>query len=70
MGEVLPGNYPEAGGRNLPDISVVTLVYYDSRIAFYVASQNCLKMASNLGMFSQCHAEIGGASQGSTPPLR
>ena len=38
-GDVLMTNHPEWGGTHLPDITVVTPVFIDGSIAFYVASR-------------------------------
>lgn len=38
-GDVLMTNHPEWGGTHLPDITVVTPVFIDGNIAFYVASR-------------------------------
>jgi|AGTN01.3.fsa_nt_gi N-methylhydantoinase B/acetone carboxylase, alpha subunit len=48
-------NSPYAGGTHLPDITVVTPVFVDGRILFYVASRGH-------------HADIGGVTPGSMPP--
>lgn len=55
-GEVLLSNHPSAGGTHLPDITIITPVYYDGNIVFYVASRGH-------------HADIGGATPGSMPPF-
>lgn len=55
-GEVLISNHPEAGGTHLPDITIITPVYYDGQIIFFVASRGH-------------HADIGGATPGSMPPF-
>ncbi|VEU21585.1 DEKNAAC102522 [Brettanomyces naardenensis] len=47
-GDVLVSNHPEAGGTHLPDITVITPVFNDGEIVFYVASRGH-------------HADIGGA---------
>jgi 5-oxoprolinase (ATP-hydrolysing) len=54
-GDVLVSNHPAAGGSHLPDITVVTPVFRDGRIIFWVASRGH-------------HADIGGISPGSMPP--
>jgi 5-oxoprolinase (ATP-hydrolysing) len=33
-------NHPEAGGTHLPDITIITPVFHDGQIVFYVASRN------------------------------
>ena len=48
-------NSPFDGGTHLPDITVVTPVFYDNELAFYLASRGH-------------HADIGGISPGSMPP--
>ncbi|SPO04362.1 related to 5-oxoprolinase [Cephalotrichum gorgonifer] len=46
-GDVLMTNHPQWGGTHLPDLTVVTPVFIDGEIAFYVASRGH-------------HADIGG----------
>lgn len=55
-GEVLLSNHPVAGGTHLPDITVITPVYYNGNVVFYVASRGH-------------HADIGGVTPGSMPPF-
>mgnify|MGYP002385859386 CR=1 FL=1 len=55
-GDVLVSNHPHAGGSHLPDITVMTPVFSDGKIVFFVASRGH-------------HADIGGISPGSMPPL-
>ncbi|RLN20764.1 hypothetical protein BBJ28_00012718 [Nothophytophthora sp. Chile5] len=58
-GDVLVSNHPQlAGGSHLPDITVITPVFDRSsgKIEFFVASRGH-------------HADIGGISPGSMPPL-
>lgn len=55
-GDVLVTNHPRAGGSHLPDITVVTPVFRDGKIVFFVASRGH-------------HADIGGATPGSMPPF-
>lgn len=55
-GDVLVTNHPRAGGSHLPDITVVTPVFRDGRIVFFVASRGH-------------HADVGGATPGSMPPF-
>ncbi|GAB1602003.1 5-oxoprolinase-like [Argonauta hians] len=56
-GDVLLSNHPQTGGSHLPDLTVITPVFYDgeSDPVFYVASRGH-------------HADIGGISPGSMPP--
>lgn len=54
-GDVLVANHPAAGGSHLPDITVMTPVFEDDLIIFWVASRGH-------------HADIGGISPGSMPP--
>jgi 5-oxoprolinase (ATP-hydrolysing) len=54
-GDVYVTNDPYAGGSHLPDVSVVTPVFVQGRLAFWVASRGH-------------HAEIGGKTPGSMPP--
>jgi 5-oxoprolinase (ATP-hydrolysing) len=53
--DVLVSNHPAAGGSHLPDITVITPVFRNGRIVFWVASRGH-------------HADIGGISPGSMPP--
>ncbi|HKF32795.1 MAG TPA: hydantoinase B/oxoprolinase family protein [Jatrophihabitantaceae bacterium] len=53
-GEVYAVNDPYHGGTHLPDITVITPVFDDGQILFYVASRGH-------------HAEIGGLTPGSMP---
>lgn len=55
-GEVLLSNHPVAGGTHLPDITIITPVYHEGRVVFYVASRGH-------------HADIGGKTPGSMPPF-
>lgn len=55
-GDVVCSNHPLAGGTHLPDITVITPVFDDSKIVFYVASRGH-------------HADIGGITAGSMPPM-
>ncbi|GAQ91252.1 oxoprolinase [Klebsormidium nitens] len=55
-GDVLVTNHPTAGGSHLPDITVVTPVFQDGKLVFFVASRGH-------------HAEIGGITPGSMPPF-
>ncbi len=54
-GDVLVSNHPAAGGSHLPDITVITPVFKDDQIIFWVAARGH-------------HADIGGISPGSMPP--
>ena len=54
-GDVLVANHPAAGGSHLPDITVMTPVFKDNTIIFWVAGRGH-------------HADIGGISPGSMPP--
>jgi 5-oxoprolinase (ATP-hydrolysing) len=54
-GDVLVANHPAAGGSHLPDITVMTPVFDNNDIIFWVASRGH-------------HADIGGISPGSMPP--
>ncbi len=54
-GDVLVTNHPAAGGSHLPDITVITPVFQENVIIFWVASRGH-------------HADIGGISPGSMPP--
>jgi 5-oxoprolinase (ATP-hydrolysing) len=54
-GDVLISNHPREGGSHLPDITVITPVFYQGDIIFWVASRGH-------------HADIGGISPGSMPP--
>lgn len=38
-GDVILSNHPEAGGTHLPDITVMTPVFYQGNPIFYVASR-------------------------------
>ncbi|KAK3031712.1 hypothetical protein RJ639_035298 [Escallonia herrerae] len=55
-GDVLVTNHPSAGGSHLPDITVITPVFYNGVLVFFVASRGH-------------HAEIGGITPGSMPPF-
>lgn len=56
-GDVLLSNHPQAGGSHLPDLTVITPVFYpnNDRPVFFVASRGH-------------HADIGGITPGSMPP--
>ena len=55
-GDVVVSNHPQAGGSHLPDITVITPVFNEGKIVFFVASRGH-------------HADIGGISPGSMPPF-
>lgn len=54
-GDVIVSNHPSCGGTHLPDITVITPVFDNGVITFYVASRGH-------------HADIGGLLPGSMPP--
>ncbi|KAK9498449.1 hypothetical protein O3M35_003084 [Rhynocoris fuscipes] len=56
-GDVILTNHPKAGGSHLPDLTVITPVFYKGidRPVFFVASRGH-------------HADIGGITPGSMPP--
>lgn len=56
-GEVILSNHPSAGGSHLPDLTVITPVFYpgNEKPVFFVASRGH-------------HADIGGITPGSMPP--
>ncbi|EDW56778.1 GM15915 [Drosophila sechellia] len=56
-GDVILANHPSAGGSHLPDLTVITPVFYEThpRPVFFVASRGH-------------HADIGGITPGSMPP--
>lgn len=54
-GDVLVSNHPSCGGTHLPDITVITPVFNQGEVVFYVASRGH-------------HADIGGTLPGSMPP--
>eukprot|EP00606_Chrysophyceae_sp_TOSAG23-5_P000165 GSChrysophyteH2.ASY1.ANO1.1022.1 assembled CDS len=56
-GDVLVSNHPQlAGGSHLPDITVITPIFHQGEISFFVASRGH-------------HADVGGIAPGSMPPL-
>lgn len=56
-GDVLVSNHPQlAGGSHLPDITVMTPVFHQGKIVFFLASRGH-------------HSDIGGIAPGSMPPL-
>ncbi|PSS11925.1 5-oxoprolinase [Actinidia chinensis var. chinensis] len=55
-GDVLVTNHPCSGGSHLPDITVITPVFDNGNLVFFVASRGH-------------HAEIGGITPGSMPPF-
>jgi 5-oxoprolinase (ATP-hydrolysing) len=55
-GDVMVSNHPQlAGGSHLPDITVITPVFHNGEIIFFVASRGH-------------HSDIGGITPGSMPP--
>lgn len=56
-GDVILSNHPQAGGSHLPDLTVITPVFYpgQAKPVFFVASRGH-------------HADIGGITPGSMPP--
>lgn len=54
-GDVFATNDPAAGGSHLPDITVVTPIFAEGKVAFYCASRGH-------------HADVGGTTPGSMPP--
>jgi len=56
-GDVILANHPKAGGSHLPDLTVITPVFYPGkeRPVFFVANRGH-------------HADIGGITPGSMPP--
>ena len=55
-GDVLLTNHPCAGGSHLPDMTVITPIFHNGNLVFFVANRGH-------------HAEIGGITPGSMPPL-
>jgi 5-oxoprolinase (ATP-hydrolysing) len=55
-GEVILCNHPQAGGSHLPDLTVITPVYFNDRLVFYVGNRGH-------------HSDIGGLTSGSMPPF-
>ena len=57
-GDVILSNHPKAGGSHLPDLTVITPVFEKSgnRPIFFLANRGH-------------HADIGGATPGSMPPM-
>ena len=55
-GDVFVLNDPYQGGTHLPDITVMTPVYLNGKLAFYVGSRGH-------------HADVGGTTPGSMPPF-
>ena len=54
-GDVLLSNHPACGGSHLPDLTVITPVFHNDSIAFFVANRGH-------------HSDIGGLTPGSMPP--
>lgn len=57
QGDVILANHPQAGGSHLPDLTVITPVFYgdEPKPVFFVANRGH-------------HADIGGITPGSMPP--
>ncbi|CAG5101529.1 Oidioi.mRNA.OKI2018_I69.YSR.g17179.t1.cds [Oikopleura dioica] len=57
-GDVILSNHSEAGGSHLPDLTVITPVFIDSdnKPSFFIANRGH-------------HADIGGLTPGSMPPM-
>jgi 5-oxoprolinase (ATP-hydrolysing) len=55
-GDVWLSNHPEMGGSHLPDITVVTPIFYNGIPKFYTANRGH-------------HSDVGGISPGSMPPF-
>ena len=55
-GDAVLSNHPAAGGSHLPDFTVITPVFHDEALVFYVANRGH-------------HADIGGITPGSMPPF-
>ncbi|GAB4342234.1 MAG: hydantoinase B/oxoprolinase family protein [Desulfobulbaceae bacterium] len=55
-GDVLLSNHPAAGGSHLPDLTVITPVWNNDVIRFFVASRGH-------------HSDVGGIAPGSMPPF-
>ena len=53
---MLLSNHPKLGGSHLPDMTVITPAYIGDQIVFYLANRGH-------------HADIGGISPGSVPPM-
>ena len=54
--DVILCNHPQAGGSHLPDMTVITPVYFENEIIFYVGNRGH-------------HSDIGGLTPGSMPPF-
>lgn len=54
-GDVIMSNHPLAGGTHLPDITIMTPVFNEDKVIFWVAARGH-------------HADIGGILPGSMPP--
>jgi len=54
--EVILCNHPMAGGSHLPDMTVITPVFYNEKVIFYLANRGH-------------HSDIGGLTPGSMPPF-
>jgi len=56
-GDVILSNHPEAGGSHLPDLTIITPVFIDEdKPSFFIANRGH-------------HADIGGLTPGSMPPM-
>jgi 5-oxoprolinase (ATP-hydrolysing) len=55
-GEVILCNHPMAGGSHLPDLTVITPVYHNDKVIFFVGNRGH-------------HSDIGGLTPGSMPPF-
>ncbi len=55
-GDVIASNHPAAGGSHLPDITIISPVWHNDTIIFFVANRGH-------------HADIGGITPGSMPPF-
>lgn len=55
-GEVILCNHPMAGGSHLPDLTVISPVYHNDKVIFYVGNRGH-------------HSDIGGLTPGSMPPF-
>lgn len=54
--DVILCNHPAAGGSHLPDMTVISPVYHNNKVVFYVANRGH-------------HSDIGGMTPGSMPPF-
>lgn len=58
-GEVILTNHPASGGSHLPDITIITPVWDDGRVVFFVASRG---HHADIGGFVNIFLRIYGAS--------